>query len=230
MISGESQCQRPSGPPPRPPPAPPRPPCAPRPPRPPPRRRRRPAPAGAGDAVRGRPCSAASAGSTRAAGPADRAGRARLPATASRRCRILRIDARLEAVAAADVVPVAGADAGAVERARRAADRPVVLRAAADVVERPRVVGRHAVELRQRQVGEVPPRLHAVVGLVEAAVVADDDVVGVDRVEHDLVVIDVHAGHRHDAPRSCRRPCCGRSWSAATRSFPGSWPSTKISL
>ena len=91
--------------------------------------------------------------------------------------RILGIVARLEAVAAADAVPVAGADAGPVQRPRRAADGPVVLRAAADVVERLRVVGRDPVELRQRQVGEVPPGLHAVVGLVESAVVAEEHVV-----------------------------------------------------
>src|SRR5262249_42383058 len=88
--------------------------------------------------------------------------------------RVLRIDAAPEAVAAADVVPVARADAGAaVERARRSADRSVVLGAAADVVEGQRVVGRDAVELRQRQVGEVVERLHAVPRLVESAVVAD---------------------------------------------------------
>src|SRR5260370_2447 len=79
-----------------------------------------------------------------------------------------------EAVAAADVVPVAGPDAGAVLRARRAADRPVILRAAAHLVERPRLVRRDPVELRERQVGEVPPRLHAVVGLVHPAIVADE--------------------------------------------------------
>src|SRR5262249_49442155 len=64
--------------------------------------------------------------------------------------RLLRIDAALESVAAADVVSVARTDAGAVERARGAADRPVVLRAAAHVIEGTRVVGGDAIELRQR--------------------------------------------------------------------------------
>ena len=94
--------------------------------------------------------------------------------------RILGIVARLEAVAAADDVPVAGADAPAIERARRAALRPVVLRAAAHVVERLRVVDRHAVVLRHRQVREEAERRAFVVGLVDAAVVADQDVFRID--------------------------------------------------
>src|SRR4051812_45534632 len=53
---------------------------------------------------------------------------------------VVGIDAALETVTAADVEPIAGADAGAVRGARRALDRSVVLRATADVVERPRVV------------------------------------------------------------------------------------------
>ena len=114
--------------------------------------------------------------------------------------RIVRIHAGLESVAAADAVPIARPNARAVERPRRPADRSVVLRAAANVVERPRVVRGHAIELRERQVGEVPPRLHAIVGLVEAAVVPDDDVIPIARVEHNLVVVDVHAGHWHCGP------------------------------
>ena len=121
---------------------------------------------------------------------------------------ILGIDARLEAVAAADAVPVACADAGAVAGARGPADGAVVLGAAADVVERLRVVGGDTVVLRQRQVGEVPPRLHAVVGLVEAAVVRQDDVVPVGGIEHDVVMIDVRARPAPPAgPRDRRAPC-----------------------
>ena len=114
--------------------------------------------------------------------------------------RILRIHAGLESVAAADAVPIARPNARAVERPRWPAYRSVVLRAAANVVERPRVVRGHAIELRERQVGEVPPRLHAIVGLVEAAVVPDDDVIPIARVEHNLVVVDVNAGHWHRGP------------------------------
>src|SRR5262245_46595478 len=54
--------------------------------------------------------------------------------------RILRIVARLKSVAAADDEPVARPDAPAVRRARRSAHGPVVLRAAAHAIERPRVV------------------------------------------------------------------------------------------
>ena len=107
-----------------------------------------------------------------------------------------------------------------VDRARRPADRAVVLGPAADVVERLRVVGGDPIVLRQRQVGEVPPRLHAVVGLVETAVVGEDDVILVRRIEHDVVVIDVHAGHRDLCPGR-RRRCRDRRWSAATRWSPG---------
>ena len=123
--------------------------------------------------------------------------------------RILRIAARLESVAAVDDEPVAGAHAPRLQRARRTAEGPVVLRAAADVVERLRVVDRHAVELRDRQVREEPPRLPFVVGLVEAAVVAEQDVLRIDGIELDRVMVDVHAvvSRSRSCPRSCRRPC-----------------------
>ena len=179
-MSGESQCQRPKRACPNPPP--------------------RPPPCGAGGcrrrrlAVDARVLRPRADGYRSPAGEIEPAERPFLRLHVDRR-RILGIDARLEAVAAADAVPVAGADADAVDRARRPADGAVVLRAAADVVERLRVVGGDAVVLRQRQVGEVPPRLHAVVGLVEAAVVREDDVVLVGGIEHDVVMIDVHAGH-----------------------------------
>ncbi len=183
MMSGASQCQRPM-PWPRPPP---RPPAG--------RRRRR----GRGLAVDGR-VQRGRTDAVRTAGPEVEPAEAAVLRLHEHDVRILRIDPRLEAVAAADAVPVAGADPDPVERPRRAADRAVVLGAAADVVERPGVVGVDPVVLRQRQVGEVPPRLHAVVGLVDAAVVGEDDVVLVGRVEHDVVVIDVHARHRHRLP------------------------------
>jgi hypothetical protein len=79
-------------------------------------------------------------------------------------------------------------------------DAPVVLCAAAHVVKGAGVVGGDAVELRERQVGEMPPRLHAVVGFVEPAIVGQQHVVLVGRIEHDVVMIDVHARHRHLGP------------------------------
>ena len=106
--------------------------------------------------------------------------------------RILGIGARLKPVAAADDVPVGVAYAPAIHGARRTALRPVVLRAAADVVERLRVVDRNTVVLRHGQVGEKPERLTVVVGLVQPAVVSDEDVVHVNGIERDDVVIDVH--------------------------------------
>src|SRR6185503_19303952 len=107
---------------------------------------------------------------------------------------ILGIVARLEAVAAADDVPVAGAHAPAVQAGDRPAVGPVVLRPAAHVVERLGVVGGDAVVLRHRQAGEETERLAEIVRLVDAAVVADEDVIRVGRIEADDVVIDVHAG------------------------------------
>ena len=71
------------------------------------------------------------------------------------------------------------------------AERPVVLRAAADVVERLRVVHRHAVELRNRQVGEEPPRRAFVVRFVQPAVVGQEHVAPVRRIERQVVVINM---------------------------------------
>ena len=117
--------------------------------------------------------------------------------------RVGRVDARLHAVRAADAAPVAGANAGLVASAGRAAHRAVVLRAAVDVVERGGVVHGDAIELRARERVEVPPGLAAVVRFVEPAVVARDQVQGVGRVEGECVVIDVVA--RFSARTSCRR-------------------------
>src|SRR5207237_10013665 len=110
------------------------------------------------------------------------------------------IGALLDGVAATDAIPVARADARAVDGARGSADRAVVLRAAADVIEGARVVGRDPVELRQRQIGEVPPRLHAVIRFVQATVAAHEHVARVAWIPENLVKVDVHTGHRNDPP------------------------------
>ena len=126
---------------------------------------------------------------------------------------VVRVDAGLEAVAATDRIPVAGADTDAIDRARRSTDGAVVLCSTADGVERPRIVHVHPVELRQRHVGEVPPGLHSVVGFVEPAVVAQDHVVLVCAVEHDFVVIDVDPGSAtcsHVLPPSTLRSTAAR--------------------
>ena len=170
MMYGASQFVRSPPPPPRPPPPPPAPPAAPRPPAAPP------APAGRSD--RGMTFAPPRPDALVLAGAQIEPRDAAPSGTSCRRCSgSPGIDARLEAVAAADHPPVARADADAVDRARRPALRLVVLRAAAHVVERQRVVDRDAIELRDRQVVEVPPRLAFVPRLVRAAVVADQDVV-----------------------------------------------------
>ncbi len=97
----------------------------------------------------------------------------------------------LVAVAADGDEPVLVRDARAVERARRAAQRVVVLGAAVDVVEGLRVVDRHPVELGDRQVLEEALGRAAVEGLVDAAVAADEEVVGVVGVDPQGVVVDV---------------------------------------
>ena len=106
---------------------------------------------------------------------------------------IRRVHLRLEAVAAEGDEPVLVGDALAADRPRRPPHGVVVLRAAVDVVERLVVVHRHAVELRDGQVGMEPPGAAAVPGFVHAAVVADDEVVGVVRIDPQRVAVHVHA-------------------------------------
>ena len=106
--------------------------------------------------------------------------------------RIPGIGPRLEPVASADQIPVARANAERVRRPRRTAHREVVLRAAADGVERLFVADADPVVLRDGQIREEPPRLAVVVRLVDAAVVADQNVVRVARIERHVVVIDMH--------------------------------------
>ena len=55
-------------------------------------------------------------------------------------------------------------------RPRRTSQGAVVLRAAVDVVDRRGVVDLHVVELRHREVGEVPPQAAAIPALVQSAV------------------------------------------------------------
>src|SRR5262249_21614822 len=103
----------------------------------------------------------------------------------------LGIDAGLHAVAAADTNPIAGANAGTSERARWAALRAVVLGAAVDVVKGQRVIDGYAVRLQAGQICEIPPGRSAVVGFVQTAVVADEQVVGVRGIERQRVIVSV---------------------------------------
>ena len=112
---------------------------------------------------------------------------------------VLGIDPGLEAVAADGDVPVVVGDAVGAGGARRTAEGEVVLGAAVDVVERLVVVDGDLVELGDRQVGEELPGGAAVTGLVQAAVTADQQAVGVVRVDPHGVVVDVLGDHRHAA-------------------------------
>ena len=69
----------------------------------------------------------------------------------------------------------------------------VVLGTAIDVVERLGVVDRHFVILRERQVADVTPGLAEVVGLVNAAIDANQQVVLVVRVKRHRVMIGMLA-------------------------------------
>ena len=102
-----------------------------------------------------------------------------------------RVEGQGVAVGAQRSVPVAVADALHVEGAGRPVERPQVLRAAEDVVEGLAVVERELVELRDRQVGEVPPSRALVEGLVEARVGPGQDVCGVGGVDPEGVVVAV---------------------------------------
>src|ERR1019366_6872497 len=104
---------------------------------------------------------------------------------------IVLVGARLVAIAAAGVHPIGSADAGAVGSPRRDALRAVVLGAPVNVVKRQAVVHRHAIELRHRNVVEVAPGAAVVVGLIESAVVAFDQVLRVGGIEDQGVVIGV---------------------------------------
>ena len=67
----------------------------------------------------------------------------------------------------------------------------VVLRAAVNVVERLRVVGRDVIELRDWQVlFEIPVRA-AIVTLINAAVATNQVMIGVGGIDPDFVVVDV---------------------------------------
>ena len=105
---------------------------------------------------------------------------------------VRRIDARLEAVAAAHVEPVGHLNAPAAIRARRSAHREVVLRAAAHAVERLRVVDLDLVELLNRQVHERAPVQAAIVRLMDATVARREDVIRIGRIERHVMEVHVH--------------------------------------
>ena len=104
--------------------------------------------------------------------------------------RVRRILPGPEAVAVVDVLPAAVGDAA---RIRRIADPgAVILQAAIDLV-RVLVVDAHVVELRHGQVGRFPPPAAPVVRKPQPAVVAAHHVLGILRVDPNVVPVAVRA-------------------------------------
>src|SRR5204863_3451610 len=88
--------------------------------------------------------------------------------------------------------PAAAPTSATTHAARRPAPRVVVLQAAAQHVRRV-VVGRHHVELPDREVVQEPPALGAVLRDVHAAVVPLNYAVGVLGIDPQRVMVHVHA-------------------------------------
>ena len=101
------------------------------------------------------------------------------------------VDLADESVAAADALPVGVRGPAPVGDAVRAAPGAVVLQASVHLVVATGVDG-DVVELSDRHVVVVIPRLHPVPGDVDPAVVAEDHVPAVFRVDPQRVVIDMH--------------------------------------
>ncbi len=101
---------------------------------------------------------------------------------------VARIHQRHEAVAALHLEPVVVGDAAREACRARSAPVVVVLHAAAHVERRRHVVA-HVVEEPDGQIGQVDPRLALVVRHGQAAVVADQHMVGVLRIDPDRVMV-----------------------------------------
>ena len=102
-----------------------------------------------------------------------------------------RIDGANEAVAAAEIDPVADRRTGPPPRGARSAPALVVLQSAVDGVWLPGV-DRDVVELRHREMAEEIPRLHAIVRDVQSAVASKDDVPRIGGVDPDRVMVGVN--------------------------------------
>ena len=97
----------------------------------------------------------------------------------------------LETIAFQGDEPVGIDDAVGGARARRPADRVVVLSPAVDVVKRRGIVQPDLVELRQRQIAEPLPGAAAVKTLIDAAIATGQQVVGVVGINPQHVIVDV---------------------------------------
>ena len=102
--------------------------------------------------------------------------------------RIARIGEHPEAVAAVEILPLRLGDAAG--KLRLADPRAVVLESAVHLVRLVHVDA-HVVELRDRQRLRLPPLVPGIVGVPQAAVVADDQMIGVLRIDPHVVEVAV---------------------------------------
>ena len=98
---------------------------------------------------------------------------------------------RLEAIAGGGDVPVGIDDAIGRGVAAGSAQAQIVLCAAVHVVEGIIVVCRHLVELGHRQIGLEIPGFGVIKSLIDAPVAADQEVVGIVRIDPYAMVVDV---------------------------------------
>ncbi len=105
--------------------------------------------------------------------------------------RVARVEGDAVAVGAERHIPVLVADAVHVEGARWTVQGALVLQPDQDVEERLAVAERHLVDLRHRQVREVPEGPPLVEGLVQPGVGAHQEVVTVGRVDPQGMVVAV---------------------------------------
>src|SRR5580765_4086318 len=99
----------------------------------------------------------------------------------------------VEAIAAADVGPVAVEDRALIVAAG-AGPTSVVLEAAGEVVERLAIVGEDLIELADWNVADPLPRLGAIVADRDAAILPLPHAIGILRVDPDGVIVAVSSG------------------------------------
>ena len=105
--------------------------------------------------------------------------------------RIHGIDLRVKTIAAGRANPVSVGDALTISRLTRPAPAAVVLQAAVDVVKRLPHVRRDRVVLRDGEVGNEVDGATTIVTDVDAAVAADDEMIGIRRIDPHRVMIGV---------------------------------------
>ena len=101
-----------------------------------------------------------------------------------------RIGLRIEPIAAARAIPVGVSNARSAARLTRPSPRTVVLQTAIDVI-RLAHVSRDGIELRRRNRADEFPRRALIVTNIEAAIVADQNVIAVLGIDPNCVMIAV---------------------------------------